>query len=86
MPKYAKIKSIRPIGKQDVYNMEVATYHNFSVENGLIIHNCMDAVRYFTNTVVMRNRKPYDDSVYNKGKSNNVTDEINTLLKYGNVF
>lgn len=48
--------------------------------------HCMDAVRYFVVNVVMRNRKPYDDSVYSKGKSNNVTDEINTLLKYGNVF
>jgi len=35
-----KIKSIKHIGKQNVYNMEVANFHNFSVNGGLIVHNC----------------------------------------------
>ena len=26
--------------------MEVADHHNFSVNGGLIIHNCIDALRY----------------------------------------
>ena len=43
---YAKIKSIRYIGRHDVYNMEVEGCHNFSVNGGLIVHNCIDAVRY----------------------------------------
>ncbi|MEG0153378.1 MAG: hypothetical protein RR744_09470 [Cellulosilyticaceae bacterium] len=33
-------------GIEDVYNMEVDTHHNFSVNGGLIIHNCIDACRY----------------------------------------
>ena len=44
--KYSKVKSVKYAGKSDVYNMEVQTYHNFSVNNGLIVHNCIDALRY----------------------------------------
>lgn len=51
---YVGIKEIRPCGKQPVYNMEVDKYHNFSVNDGIIVHNCMDAVRYFANTVMWR--------------------------------
>ena len=43
---YKKIKQIKYIGKEDVYNMEVKNYHNFSVNGGLIVHNCIDSVRY----------------------------------------
>lgn len=45
-PNYVKVKSIKYIGKQDVYNMEVAAHHNFSVNGGLIVHNCIDQARY----------------------------------------
>lgn len=34
-----------------MYNMEVDDNHNFAVENGLIVHNCMDATRYFVKTM-----------------------------------
>lgn len=44
--KLSKIKSITPIGKQDVYNMEVQDHHNFSVNGGLIVHNCYDSLGY----------------------------------------
>ena len=54
---YVKIKSVKSIGKADVYNMEVKNHHNFSVCGGFIIHNCMDAVRYFAYTIVRRERK-----------------------------
>ena len=37
---------------EDVYNMEVIGTHNFSVNGGVIVHNCMDDVRYFVNTVL----------------------------------
>ena len=40
----AKVKTIRYIGEQDVYNMEVESHHNFSVNGGLIIHNCRYAL------------------------------------------
>jgi len=36
----ARVKSIRYIGEQPVYNMEVKDHHNFSVAGGLIVHNC----------------------------------------------
>lgn len=51
---YAGIKAIRPCGKQPVYNMEVDEYHNFSVNGGIVVHNCMDAVRYLCNTIMWR--------------------------------
>ena len=38
--KTIKIKSVKHIGVQDVYNMEVYDHHNFSVNGGLIVHNC----------------------------------------------
>lgn len=41
-----KIKSIKHIGKQDVYNMEVKDHHNFSINGGLIVHNCYDGAGY----------------------------------------
>ena len=43
---FAKVKAIRHVGKQDVYNMEVRGHHNFSVNGGLIVHNSIDATRY----------------------------------------
>ncbi|PTJ09095.1 hypothetical protein [Staphylococcus simulans] len=45
-PKREKIKSIRFHSIQNVYNMEVEDHHNYSVDGGLIIHNCIDATRY----------------------------------------
>lgn len=44
------IAKIELDGCEDVYNMEVADNHNFAVNGGLIVHNCMDAFRYFVNT------------------------------------
>lgn len=49
---FVKIKGIKRIGKADVYNMEVKDHHNFSVCGGFIVHNCMDAVRYFCSTIL----------------------------------
>src|SRR5690554_3976001 len=43
---FAKVKAIRHVGKQDVYNMEVKDHHNFSVNGGLVVHNSIDAIRY----------------------------------------
>lgn len=41
-----KIKKIKKIGYEPVYNMEVKKYHNFAINGGLIVHNCLDALRY----------------------------------------
>ena len=43
---------------EDVYNMEVMGTHNFAVNGGVIVHNCMDDTRYFANTIL---RKLYRD-------------------------
>lgn len=50
-----KVKSIRFVGYKDVYNMEVEEHHNYSVEGGYIIHNCVDATRY---AMTLDMRKP----------------------------
>ena len=42
---------------EDVYKMEVIGTHNFSVNGGVIVHNCMDDVRYFVNTVLKNKQK-----------------------------
>lgn len=61
MEKYVKIKKIEKCGKADVYNMEVENVHNFSVNGGLIVHNCMDATRYFCHTLgIAKQKKPYE--------------------------
>jgi len=48
--KGTRVLKICKIENQDVYNMEVEGHHNFSVEGGLIVHNCMDRDRYFIAT------------------------------------
>ena len=37
---------ITKLKNEDVYNMEVENHHNFAVNGGLIVHNCMDCFRY----------------------------------------
>mgnify|MGYP000925823126 CR=1 FL=1 len=44
--KYAKVKSVKLVGREAVYNMEVEKHHNFAVNGGLVVHNCIDALRY----------------------------------------
>lgn len=50
----ARVLKITKINNEDVYNMEVEKYHNFAVNDGLIVHNCMDCLRYICQEV------PYD--------------------------
>lgn len=47
-----RVKNIRPAGRENVYNMEVTQHHNFSVNGGVIVHNCMDETRYFCYTIL----------------------------------
>lgn len=49
--KFVKVKSIRPAGRADVYNMTVDSVHNYTVEGGLVLHNC-DALRYLIKTMI----------------------------------
>jgi hypothetical protein len=41
-----KVKSVRYVGKADVYNMNVVDTHDFVIQGGVIAHNC-DSLRYF---------------------------------------
>jgi hypothetical protein len=41
-----KVKSIRYVGKADVYNMNVEDTHDFVIQGGIVAHNC-DSLRYF---------------------------------------
>lgn len=51
------VSKIEPAGKQPVYNLEVDDYHNFAVNGGVIVHNCMDSLRYFCQTVGIWQKK-----------------------------
>lgn len=59
-PNTVKVVGIELDGVEDVYNMEVLGTHNFAVNGGLIVHNCMDATRYFVKTKhICRVRRDY---------------------------
>ena len=62
------ISKIEFDGFEDVYNMEVEDNHNYSIEGGLIVHNCMDATRYFVATegLVDKNEQTYNDEELKK--------------------
>lgn len=67
--------------------MEVKHHHNFSVNGGFVVHNCMDAIRYFVYTVLRFKIEEYDDSIYKKGKGvikNNSNDPYGR--KGGSIF
>lgn len=51
---FVGVKSIKPVGAEPVYNMEVSDTHCFSVNGGVIVHNCMDDIRYFCYTLLRR--------------------------------
>lgn len=63
---FVGIQGVTPLGKAPVYNMEVDEYHNFSVNSGIIVHNCMDATRYFVKTMrlVQKNNKKQRKSIF----------------------
>lgn len=50
-----KVKNVRYVGKADVFNMEVEDTHDFVVQGGVVVHNCVDEIRYFC---MMRPIKP----------------------------
>ena len=63
--KCVRVKSIQFDGYEDVYNMEVADNHNFAVNGGIIVHNCMDSTRYFVKTMgIAKNKTPYQPFIY----------------------
>ena len=50
------VAKVRPKGRADVYNLEVDGTHCFVVNGGIIVHNCMDAARYFIQTIYVDER------------------------------
>lgn len=44
------VAKMQDIGCEGVYNMEVLGTHCFSVNGGVIVHNCMDQIRYLVRT------------------------------------
>lgn len=49
--RHVSITAIRRLPPEPVYNMEVEQHHNFAVNGGLIVHNCLDAIRYATESL-----------------------------------
>lgn len=49
---------------EDVYNMEVMGTHNFAVNGGVIVHNCMDETRYLVNTVLRHKSSKTDNTFW----------------------
>lgn len=41
----SKIKSIKRVGNENVYNMTVDDVHNFLIQGDVVSHNC-DGIRY----------------------------------------
>jgi DNA polymerase III alpha subunit len=41
-----KIKSVKSLGKREVYDIEMPTAHNFVLDSGVVAHNCSHAVSY----------------------------------------
>lgn len=58
LPKGIKIKSIKFVGYEDVYDMYVNNHHNFAVNGGFIVHNC-DALRYAMEPFMFRTAGQY---------------------------
>lgn len=47
-----KVKSVRNTHKKKkVYDLEVPVHHNFSIANGIIVHNSIDMTRYATERI-----------------------------------
>ena len=63
------VESVERAGVEAVYNLEVETNHNFLVEGGVVVHNCMDAVRYFVKTKRIA-KKPLPGGSGDKVESN----------------
>ena len=52
-------KVVRLEKKVDVYDLEVPKYHNFAVNKGVIVHNCVDSTRYALENVIGRRTVGY---------------------------
>lgn len=67
-----KVKSIKYLGVEPVFNMEVENHHNFSVNGGFIVHNC-DALRTFCST------RPAPSDPYVESRTDDFDDDDDDL-------
>lgn len=70
-----KVKSIRYVGKADVYNMEVDDTHDFVVQGGVVVHNCVDDIRYFCMSRPIKPRPIVEDKIPLHDPLNQFTDK-----------
>ena len=72
-----KVKSVRYVGKADVFNMEVDDTHDFVVQGGVVVHNCVDEIRYMCMArpiaprIIKEEKKPMCDPLDQYKKTRN---------------
>ncbi len=55
-----KIKSIKKVPNEAVYNLTINKYHNYLTSSGLVLKNC-DALRYFCVNFTRNAKEPEKD-------------------------
>lgn len=51
---YAKMRSRKALGVEDVYCMDVFDTSTFALYNGVIVSNCLDALRYAVDDLAVK--------------------------------
>ena len=59
-----KIKSIKKVPNEAVYNLTVDKYHNYLTSSGLVLKNC-DALRYFCVNFTYSSVNPPVEKIFN---------------------
>ena len=54
-----KVKSVKSVGVQPVYDLVMPTNHNFVLENGVVAHNCSYSIVSY-NTAYLKHKYPVD--------------------------
>ena len=66
--RFVAIKSIKHLGKQDVYNLTVDKHHNYLVNGGIVSKNC-DTDRYALTCSEVRNTAGTAAQIRSRGSS-----------------
>ena len=74
-----KVKSVRYVGKADVYNMTVEDTHDFVIQGGIIAHNC-DAIRYFCMSRPIKPRMIKEEALPLHDPLNQFTEKYNKAI------
>jgi hypothetical protein len=59
-----KIKSIKKVPNEAVYNLTVNKYHNYITSSGMVLKNC-DALRYFCVNFTYSSVNPPLEKIFN---------------------